>query len=76
MLEEANNAVGNVLNRADVGTLNPAIDPLDTNALGGMVPGPKTEVGKVLKNADVGTLKRPDAFAINVPPETRTPVVV
>ena len=76
MLDEANNAVGKVLNKAEVGTLNPAIDPLDTKALAGIVPGPKTEVGKVLKNADVGTLKRPEAFAIKVPPETRTPVVV
>ena len=76
MEEGAKRLVGSVLKRAEVGTLTPGRDPLEINALAGIVPGAKTEVGNVLNNAAVGTLVRPVALAINVPPEIRTPVVV
>ncbi len=55
-MEGAKRLVGRVLNKADVGTLIPAMDPVDAIALGGMVPGPKTDAGKVLIKAAVGTL--------------------
>ncbi len=75
MVEGANTDVGNVLNKAEVGTLTPAIDPLEM-ADGGIVPGAKTYVGNVLMSAAVGTLKSPAPLANKGPPSIRTPVVV
>jgi hypothetical protein len=75
MEEGAKIEVGSVLKRADVGTLIPEIAP-EEMAEGGIVPGAKTLPGKVLTNAAVGTLCKPNALAINIPPDMRTPLVV
>ena len=69
MLDGANKKEGKVLNKADVGTLNPGINaPVDAIAVGGIVPGENTYDGNVLKSAAVGTLTSPEAFATRVPP--------
>ena len=76
MLEGAKREVGSVLKSAEVATLTPGKEPLDTSAVAGIVPGAKRYVGNVLKSAAVGTLVSPVPLAIRVPPEIRTPVVV